>query len=961
MPDTPLSAPVTPFEDASEMRHVHASLLEAVNQRLGQDSRPESESAALVELAPQIRAFLDRGTATGWFIEDIKERTACQVLLDYWSSTLSHAGVRVVRPRLAPFDAARLPDLKDRPCPFVGLEAFRDPTFFFGRDKAVDSLFKRVAEVPLIIVQGASGSGKSSLVIAGALPMLRATGQVPRFRIVGPFTPGDTVLENLVDAVAAAVPDKHLDGPTEVAALRANAGRLAEILGGAGGPPALLVIDQFEEVFTLCTNQDRMAAVAALDALLKVRENDRVILTLREEFSNELDKLEPLRDYLARHARFSMKEWPMGYDELKAAVERPAALVNLYFAPGIVDELVKSVLGRDTALPLLQFALRSLWDRRERNRITREVHATIGGSPLVALERFADGFYDSLLREQQEEVKRTLLELVRIDRMLEPYRQPRLRSELIAGGNPRTPDVLDLLASEDFVRITPTSGGDDATVEVKHEALLRNWARYLDWINGKRERVRQRIALTEAAQHWSDRGRNSFEGLLSGWQLEDVKELPDLSPLEQGYVQASIDAANSAQRAREQAMLRRQRTKYLVSALVVVIILLFAAVYEMFAAWSAQQAAEEAFEGTTELANTLVFEVVKDVDLRDTLPSEIVNSMFESARRAYDGLIRHNPQNADAYNGRGSAYLATKDFDRAIADFDQAIRLDPNDASYYSNRGTAYRGKKAFERAFDDFSEAIKLEPTGPAGWQGRCFTLAQKGEFERALSDCNESLRLEADQPSALLARGFTLQGLRKFDEAIADFSEVIKINARSWQAYGNRGDAYRLKGKLDEAIKDFDRAIGLNPEAVQSYFLRGLTWRAKGFDDRAIEDYSTVLKLDPTQNAARAARCFARAIAGMLEDALADCTEALKVPPETAGTYDSRGLVYLKLGQFERAIADYNAAVRLDPRHASALYGRGLAKLKNGDAAGGNTDIAAAKMLRSDIADVFTRYGVQ
>ena len=144
----------------------------------------------------------------------------------------------VARPRLAPFDVARLPDLKDRQCPFVGLEAFRDPTFFFGRDKAVDSLLERVAEVPLVIVQGASGSGKSSLVIAGTLPKLSAAGRVPRFRVVGPFTPGNTVLESLVGAVAAAVPDHAFRWPSgsrRAARQRRAARRDAERRRGAPG------------------------------------------------------------------------------------------------------------------------------------------------------------------------------------------------------------------------------------------------------------------------------------------------------------------------------------------------------------------------------------------------------------------------------------------------------------------------------------------------------------------------------------------------------------------------------------------------------------------------------------------------------------------------------------------------------------------------------------------------------
>ncbi len=565
------AAPPKTFEDVAEMRRANASLLEAIDGRLGQDSRWESEAAVLRELESEIRAFLDRGAATGAFIEDIRERTACQVLLDYWSSTLSHGGIQVARSRLAPFDAARLPDLSDEECPFVGLESFRDGTFFFGRDKAVASLLQRVSEVPLVIVQGASGSGKSSLVIGGALPVIGATSHVPCFRVIGPFTPGNAVLESLVSAVAAALPDAQLDRVAEAEALRGNSGRLPQMLSSAAAAPVLLVVDQFEEVFTLCSDRDRTTMAAALDALLRSYPACRVILTLREEFTNELDKLEPLRSYLAQHARFSMKEWPMGYDDLRAAVERPAALVNLHFAPGIVDELVKSVLGQDTALPLLQFALESLWKQRDRNRITRDIYEQVG-SPLVALERYADDFYHGLSHENQEEAKRILLELVRIDRMLEAYREPRMRSTLLATGNPRTSEMLELLAREGFVRITPTADAN-ATVEVKHEALLRNWPRYAGWIVDKRERARQRIKLTDAAQRWHDRGRSPSEGLLTGWQLDDAQHLPGLSRLEQDYVQASIDAADAARRAHERDMLWRQRLRLTTFATLVVLVL----------------------------------------------------------------------------------------------------------------------------------------------------------------------------------------------------------------------------------------------------------------------------------------------------------------------------------------------------------------------------------------------------
>jgi WD40 repeat protein len=414
--------------------------------------------------------------------------------------------------------------------------------------------------VPLVVVQGGSGSGKSSLVMGGALPMLGTSDGIPQFRVVGPFAPGNAVLENLVDALNASSPDARFDRVVEAKSLRENPARLLEMLGVAVAMPALLVVDQFEEVFTLCNDRDCAIMAAAIDALLKSSPDNRVILTLREEFTNELDKLEPLRPYVAQHARFSMKEWPMAYDELKAAVEGPAALVNLHFAPGVVDDLIKSVLGQDTALPLLQFALQSLWKRRDHNRITREVYERVG-SPLVALERYADGFCNGLSPENREEVKRILLELVRIDRMMEAYREPRMRRTLLETGTPRTSKMLELLAREDFLRITPTVDGD-ATVEVKHEALLRNWSRYVEWIGGKREGVRQRLALTEAAQRWDARGRSPNTDLLSPWQLHDAQRLTGLDQLEQDFVQASKDHADADQLARD----RDKQLKYFFAA-----------------------------------------------------------------------------------------------------------------------------------------------------------------------------------------------------------------------------------------------------------------------------------------------------------------------------------------------------------------------------------------------------------
>jgi tetratricopeptide (TPR) repeat protein len=178
---------------------------------------------------------------------------------------------------------------------------------------------------------------------------------------------------------------------------------------------------------------------------------------------------------------------------------------------------------------------------------------------------------------------------------------------------------------------------------------------------------------------------------------------------------------------------------------------------------------------------------------------------------------------------------------------------------------------------------------------------------------------------------------------------------------AFNNRGNTYNRKGQYDRAIEDYNQALRLDPKSATAFSNRGVAYERKGQYDRAIEDYSQVIRLDPQNAAAFNSRCWERAIVGReLREALADCNESLRLKPNDADTLDSRGFVYIKLGQFDPAIADYSAAVAANPKAASALYGRGYATRKKGDASG-TDDIAAAKAIQPDIADVYAKNGVK
>jgi WD40 repeat protein len=586
MSEPAITAGVEPYESATALQEAHGRLLEAFDRQLGDDPGTEAELTALSRLEPEIRVLLERGAATGIYLEDIKERTAAQVLLDYWVSSLAQAALGAPPARLAPFDGDQLPDLRDKPCPYVGLDAFRGPEFFYGRDRDIADLVAQVTATPLVVVLGASGSGKSSLVMGGVLPVLAGPQASVRLHMVPPIVPrGDAFVH-----LAAAILSREAADATVVEAaarLRDDPAQLEALLGEAsGGGPSLLVIDQFEEVFTLTEDEhQRSALAAALATALGSPRGHRAILTMREEFRSRLVQLRALGHLLDR-AWYSMR--PMGYDELTAAVERPAAVVNLQFQPGIVDDLVKRVLGQPAALPLLQFTLRRLWDQRRRNRITWEVYRDVG-DPLTALDETANQFIDGLVPEMQDEAKRVLLELVRVDELLEAYRQPVPKARLLAAGRANTPAVLRVLEEHEFIRVSRED--ESEIVEVKHESLVRNWRRFVGWIDEKRIARRQRLALSQAAARWAEQGRPAA-GLLTGWQLEEARRQPDLDGLEREFVETS--ARRVAEAAQEEVRRARQTVGLALAVCVALLLFAVALFFQRRQAEDARRRAESA-------------------------------------------------------------------------------------------------------------------------------------------------------------------------------------------------------------------------------------------------------------------------------------------------------------------------------------------------------------------------------
>jgi hypothetical protein len=491
-----------------------------------------------------IQQFIERACATGALLDLEAHREAAQALIDYWTTSAFRAYLHSDHAAsLLEFDPALAPDLPKDACPYVGLEAFHEKNseIFFGRQLLMERIVDALRTHRAVAVLGMSGSGKSSVVMGGVLPMLRrgAIDGSDAWQIFEPIVPGSDPLRSL-----ARLFTRH-DVDEEIARLTGDRNRLKTLLDGAQSP-ALVVIDQFEELFTLCSDVAAREAFAANLATAASAPGLRhaVMITMRSDFDSYLVRLEELRGLL-EHVAIT----PMTAPELRDAIERPAAMVGLKFEEGVVDALIADTLGEPAALPLLQFSLLKLWDSKERNRVTFAAYKKLG-SGRHALEKTANAFFDTLLIEDQTIARRILLRIVRVDFGAEMVRNRMRKRDLFRPGDnvAAIENVLDRMIKARLVRFTPGEASDDDQIEVAHESLVRNWPTLADWLEKEKADLKTLQYYETRAEEWSRLERMS--GFLDEMQLREARRwLTSSIAIELGYsntVCEFIDA--SAQR-----------------------------------------------------------------------------------------------------------------------------------------------------------------------------------------------------------------------------------------------------------------------------------------------------------------------------------------------------------------------------------------------------------------------------
>jgi basic membrane lipoprotein Med (substrate-binding protein (PBP1-ABC) superfamily)/energy-coupling factor transporter ATP-binding protein EcfA2 len=449
--------------------------------------------------------------------------------------------------------------------PYKGLRPFgeADAEDYFGRGPLVADLARRLGEGQrLLVVTGPSGCGKSSLVRAGLVPTLRAGGSG---WVVAQMMPGLRPFDELETALQRVAPggQRVALGAGDTALLAA----VPEVLPSDDGR-LLLVVDQFEELFALSGEEDRRLFLDTLvTALADRRRRVSVVLALRADFYDR-PLLHP--GFAAPFVNSLVTLLPLSPSELKAAVVNPAGRVGVEVDPALLAELVAEMADQSGALPLLQYALTETFELREGSILGLDAYRRAGALKGALAGRSEDAF-QSLSGVEQEAALQVLLRLVRLGHGPDLGRRRLAVSELL--GLEMDPvalgRVLEVFSANRLITLDRDLTSGAATVEVAHEALLREWPRLAASIERHRQDLIRYEALNSAVAEWEESGRDS-DYLLSGGRLAQYGNWSQettlrLTTSQRQYLDASLDlkriheAREKARQEREHALERVAR------------------------------------------------------------------------------------------------------------------------------------------------------------------------------------------------------------------------------------------------------------------------------------------------------------------------------------------------------------------------------------------------------------------
>ncbi len=692
------------------------------------------------------------------------------------------------------------------PCPYRGLFAFRaeDAPLFFGRDAVIDDLVQAVEQQSAVVVIGPSGSGKSSVVAAGLLPRLQQAAHLRQAQgiawSIASMRPSDRPFHAFAAAMLSVL-ERELETAERLRRVEQMAQELADgtqtlrqlaeqvVQQHPDAPYLLLVIDQFEELYTLCP--DAHLRQQFLDGLLDAIAAGpagaaplTLLLTLRADFVGQVVAYRPMADLLHSSA-FILG--PMNRNELAQAIGHPAQKLGVPFEDGLIERILDEIGNEPGTLPLLEFALTLLWERHESGILTHAGYEAIGHVE-GALARYADHVYDSLTAAEQTAARRIIIQLVRPGEGTEDTRRVATVQELVQQDRA----VVQRLADARLVVTGRDSSGVE-TIEVAHEALIRGWQRLQEWMQADRVFREWQERVRAALRQWERSGRD--EGaLLRGAPLAEAEAWlrergGEISQQERDYIETS-------------GMLReRERQRVMRGTIAAVIVLLLLLAFTGWQWWRADENAQTAAAEANQRA-TVQAQQATEIVLRQTAEAAAQQRQREAEQQAQ---IAHSRQLA--------AQSTSQSQERAELALLLALQAD-NIASTTESRNQVLDGLRETQLAATLRNHTARVQSVA---WRADDRMLAS--------ASADTTIRLWQMEPGQAPAEVVQLHGHTSWVNSIAwraDGAMLASASAdgtvRLWQI----NDGQEEEGATEVAVLD------AHTDAVNS-----IAWRA---DDRML-----------------------------------------------------------------------------------------------------------------------------
>ena len=485
-------------------------------------------------------------------------------------------------------------ELKIDESPYAGLSSFQeaDADRFFGRTRDIAAMVNRINDRPLIAVVGPSGTGKSSFVRAGLVPVLKRSGTNWESLVIRPGRNPLAALASIVAPLMSSSTTIEQDIQQQqklVERLYAEPGYVGNVLRNRARRERrkiLLFIDQFEELYTLVPDvQERMAYTACLSGIADDSTSPiRVVLSIRSDFLDRVPEDERFMSELSQGLYFLTAPNREG---LKDALVQPAEMAGYRFeSPAMVDNMLEHLEATQGALPLLQFAATQLWELRDPSQrmLTESAYQSIGGIA-GALASHADSVLAGMTTQERTLVRALFLRLVTPERTRAIVSVDELRELTKEAGEMQR--LIDHLVQARLLVVQTGGGASGATVEIVHESLLHSWPTLKRWLDEGQEDAGFMEQLRNSARQWQ--GKNFDNNLL--WRGEMVEEAQrfqrryrgELPQVQADFLQAVFAEAKKGKRVRQ---------VLLIGSTVFLGLLVIAAVVALIVIRNAQQEAE---------------------------------------------------------------------------------------------------------------------------------------------------------------------------------------------------------------------------------------------------------------------------------------------------------------------------------------------------------------------------------